>query len=60
MTYVFSVLGLKSQGAVSKRWRELLERLVEELGLLQTATIQLELKATSGKNVRRSRSTQAW
>ncbi len=53
-------LGLKSQGAVSKRWRELLERLAEELGLLQTATIQLELKATSGQNVRRSRSTQAW
>ncbi|EDX78599.1 hypothetical protein MC7420_7252 [Coleofasciculus chthonoplastes PCC 7420] len=53
-------LGLKSQDAVSKRWRELLERLAEELGLLQTATIQLELKATSAKNVRRSRSTQAW
>ncbi|MEQ8996141.1 MAG: sigma-70 family RNA polymerase sigma factor [Coleofasciculus sp. B1-GNL1-01] len=53
-------LGLKSQGAVSKRWRELLERLAEELGLLQTAAIQLQLKATSGQNVRRSRSTQAW
>lgn len=53
-------LGLKSQGAVSKRWRELLERLAEELGLLQTATIQLELKATSSKKDQRSRSTQAW
>lgn len=53
-------LGLKSQGAVSKRWRELLERLAEELGLLQTATLQLELKATKGQNLRRSRSTQSW
>jgi RNA polymerase sigma factor (sigma-70 family) len=53
-------LGLKSQGAVSKRWRELLERLAEELGLLPRATIQLELKATSRKKDQRSRSTQAW
>ena len=53
-------LGLKSQGAVSKRWRELLERIAEDLGLLQTAAIQLELKATSSKKTQLSRSTQAW
>jgi len=52
-------LGLKSQGAVSKRWRELLERLAEELGLLETATIQLKLKATSAQKVERSRSIKA-
>lgn len=53
-------LGLKTQSAVSKRWRELLERLVEKLGLLPPTTIQAEIKATSGKNVQRGRSTQSW
>lgn len=53
-------LGLKSQGAVSKRWRELLERIAEELGLLQVARIQLDLKSTRGKKAQRSRSTQTW
>ncbi|MEQ8385875.1 MAG: sigma-70 family RNA polymerase sigma factor [Coleofasciculus sp. A1-SPW-01] len=53
-------LDLKTQSAVSKRWRELLERLAEELGFLLPTTIQAEIKTTSGKNVQRGRSTQAW
>ncbi len=53
-------LGLKTQSAVSKRWRELLERLAEELGLVQSATIQADIKATSAQKVQRGRSTQAW
>ncbi|MEQ9668087.1 sigma-70 family RNA polymerase sigma factor [Coleofasciculus sp. G2-EDA-02] len=53
-------LGVKTQSAVSKRWGELLERLAEELGLVQSATIQAEIKATSREKVQRVRSTQGW
>ena len=48
-----------SQGEISKRWHELLGRIIEELGLLQIEEVK-NLKATQKQKVRRRRSDVRW
>ncbi|MDZ7962484.1 MAG: sigma-70 family RNA polymerase sigma factor [Aulosira sp. DedQUE10] len=53
-----SALGI-SQGEVSKRWKELVERITIELGLLQPEAVKREQQNTQNKHTRR-RSKAKW
>lgn len=52
-------LGL-SQGEVSKRWKELVGKVAEALGLLHSETIQQERQSARKRQVERRRSTTQW
>ena len=49
-----------SQGEISKRWHELLGRIAEELGFLQTEDVRRNLKVTQKQKVKRQRSDASW
>lgn len=49
-----------SQGEVSKRWKELVGKVAETLGLLKPETIQQEHQSVRQRQIKRKRSTAQW
>jgi RNA polymerase sporulation-specific sigma factor len=49
-----------SQGEISKRWKDLMERIAEDLGLLETEDVKRNLQTTRNERAVRSRSDARW
>lgn len=58
-TQLATELGV-TQGEVSKRWKELVRKVSEMLGVLQLETVQQEHQAGRKRKVERTRSTTQW